>query len=265
MTPRPTLVMAAHGTRRRQGEEVLCGLRDLVRRARPGHRVELAYLEISSPGLAGTLAALDGPVVVVPMLLAGGYHVHVDLPAVLAATRPDAAVARPLGPHHLLTGLLARRLGRAGLRATDAVILGAAGSSDAGALADVRAAARLLSVRLSRPVTAAFAAAGTPKLGETLDRLRSGPAPRVAVASYLLAPGHFQDRLLECGADLVAEPLGADPGLAELVWTRFDEATSHAVSHTVAGAVAGVAAGSGALRGGLQAQLPDDLLGPLVA
>ncbi|GAA5067218.1 sirohydrochlorin ferrochelatase [Thermocatellispora tengchongensis] len=229
----PTLVMAAHGTRSTHGEEVLAGLRDLVHRARPGHRVELAYLEISAPKLEEVLPALGGPVVVVPMLLAGGYHVHIDLPGIVARTRPDAVVARPLGPHALLTGLLARRLDRAGLRATDAVILGAAGSSDPGALADVRAAARLLSVRLSRPVTAAFASAGAPALPEALDRLRSGPAPRVAVASYLLAPGFFQTRLEESGADLVSASLGADADLARLVWARHDEAVATAARPAV--------------------------------
>ncbi|MFD1496201.1 sirohydrochlorin chelatase [Streptosporangium lutulentum] len=218
------MVLAGHGTRSARGEETLAGLRDLVRRTRPGTRVEQAFLEISSPSLAEVLPALPGPVVVVPLLLAGGYHVHVDLPSVVAATRPDATVAAPLGPHPLLAAILARRLASAGLRATDSVILGAAGSSDPAALADVRAAARLLAVRLSRPVTAAFAATGTPSIGETLERLRSGPAPRIAMASYLLAPGFFQERLESSGADLAGAPLGVDADLAALVWTRFDQA-----------------------------------------
>ncbi|MFC7642868.1 sirohydrochlorin chelatase [Streptosporangium lutulentum] len=218
------MVLARPRTRSARGEETLAGLRDLVRRTRPGTRVEQAFLEISSPSLAEVLPALPGPVVVVPLLLAGGYHVHVDLPSVVAATRPDATVAAPLGPHPLLAAILARRLASAGLRATDSVILGAAGSSDPAALADVRAAARLLAVRLSRPVTAAFAATGTPSIGETLERLRSGPAPRIAMASYLLAPGFFQERLESSGADLAGAPLGVDADLAALVWTRFDQA-----------------------------------------
>ncbi|WP_433238378.1 sirohydrochlorin chelatase [Streptosporangium sp. CA-135522] len=219
-----TLVIAGHGTRSPRGEETLAGLRDLVRRARPGSRVEQAFLEISSPLLADVLPGLTGPVVVVPLLLAGGYHVHIDLPAVIAGTRPDATVVAPLGPDPLLTAILARRLASAGLRPTDSVVLGAAGSSDPAALADVRAAARLLSVRLARPVTAAFAATGAPSVGDVLERLRSGPVTRVAVASYLLAPGFFQSRLEGCGADLVSAPLGVDADLAALVWARFDQA-----------------------------------------
>ncbi|MFG3438683.1 sirohydrochlorin chelatase [Nonomuraea sp. NPDC047897] len=229
---RPTLVLAAHGTRSAAGERALDGLAAAVRRQRPGHRVELAYLEISRPLLADALRAVDGPVVVAPLLLAGGYHVRVDLPAVLAEHRPDALVTPPLGPHGLLTSALARKLARAGLRPGDAVILGAAGSSDPAALADVRAQAHRLALRLARPVTAAFASAGTPTLGEALDRLRTGPAARLAIASYVLAPGFFHGRLAAAGADLVSEPLGADPDVAALVWSRFDQAALPAQAAT---------------------------------
>ncbi|MBP2703651.1 sirohydrochlorin chelatase [Microbispora sp. RL4-1S] len=222
----PTLVMAAHGARSGHWESVMESLAGLVRRARPGRRAELGYLEISSPLLAGVLESVPGPVVVVPLLLAGGYHVHIDLPAVVARTRPDAVVTGQLGPHPLLTGVLARRLAAAGLRPWDRVILGAAGSSDPAALEDVRAAARLLSVRLSRPVTAAFASSGSPAVGEALEHARRAPGSRVAIASYLLAPGFFHDRLTSSGADVVSAPLGVDAGIAELIWTRFDEAAA---------------------------------------
>lgn len=255
----PTLVLAAHGTRSAAGERSLAALAAAVRRARPRHRVELSYLEISSPLLADVLPAVPGPVVVVPLLLAGGYHVHIDLPNVVAEHRPDALVAPPLGPHRLLTTALARKLARAGLRPADTVILGAAGSSDPAGLADVRAAAHLLAVRLGRPVTAAFTSVGSPSLDEAVERLRSaplpgeavervgsgplsgevvervgsGPASRLAVASYLLAPGFFHGRLAEAGADLVSEPLGADPAVVELIWHRFDQTrTRTAVPNT---------------------------------
>ena len=60
------------------------------------------------------------------------------------------------------------------------------------------------------------------------ELLRRGPAPRVAVASYLLAPGFFQRRLESCGADLVSAPLGSDRDLATLIWERHDEALAEA-------------------------------------
>ncbi|MFE3450241.1 sirohydrochlorin chelatase [Nonomuraea sp. NPDC059194] len=221
---RGTLVIAAHGTRSAAGERTLARLAAAVRRLRPGHRVELAFLEISRPLLADVLPGLPGPVTVVPLLLAGGYHVHLDLPNVVAATRPDTTVTAPLGPHPLLTSALVRRLNEAGLRATDTVVLAAAGSSDPAALSDVRSAARLLAVRLARPVTAAFAAGASPTVHEMLDRMRHGPAPRVALASYLLAPGFFHEKLVKAGADVVTAPIGADLDLAALVWARHDQA-----------------------------------------
>ena len=122
------------------------------------------------------------------------------------ATRPDALVAAPLGPHPLLTAVLARRLAGAGLSAADSVILGAAGSSDPAALADVRAAARLLSVRLSRPVTAAFASTGTPSVGEALERLRSGP---------LAADRHG---VVPAGPRVLPGPPGAASGADLVAW-----------------------------------------------
>ncbi|MEU1725028.1 CbiX/SirB N-terminal domain-containing protein [Nonomuraea sp. NPDC005692] len=229
--PLPTLVLAAHGTRSAAGERALAALTRSVRRARPGCRVEMSFLEISSPLLADVLPAVPGPVVVVPLLLAGGYHVHVDLPEVVAARRPDALVAGRLGPHGLLTSALVRTLAHAGLRAADTVILGAAGSSDPAGLADVRAAARRLSVRLSRPVTAAFATSGTPSLPDAVDQARRTSRGRVVVASYVLAPGFFHDRLDASGADLVTAPLAPDPAVTALIWHRYDQSVKHRRPH----------------------------------
>ncbi|MGI5201532.1 hypothetical protein ACQEU6_08120 [Spirillospora sp. CA-108201] len=44
------------------------------------------------------------------------------------------------------------------------------------------------------------------------------------MASYLLAPGRFHDRMRDCGADAVAEPIGAHGAAARLVLRRYDEA-----------------------------------------
>jgi hypothetical protein len=48
----------------------------------------------------------------------------------------------------------------------------------------------------------------------------------VAVAPYLLAPGRFADTVAAAPADLVSAPLGAHPGLADLVLRRYDEAAA---------------------------------------
>jgi anaerobic selenocysteine-containing dehydrogenase len=73
--------------------------------------------------------------------------------------------------------------------------------------------------------TAGFDQAWRPSIGEAVRQAGRGGA-RVAVASWLLAPGLFQRRLAEVGADVVAEPLGAHPAVAELVLRRYTEASA---------------------------------------
>jgi sirohydrochlorin ferrochelatase len=48
----------------------------------------------------------------------------------------------------------------------------------------------------------------------------------VAVASYLLAPGVFQDRLRASGAAWVSAPLGDHPAVAALILERFRYVTA---------------------------------------
>jgi sirohydrochlorin ferrochelatase len=79
----------------------------------------------------------------------------------------------------------------------------------------------MLSATLGSRVELAFAISGTHWVGDVVARLRKRGAERVAVASYLLADGLFQDRLYTCGADVVTDPLGRHPGVAKLVAHRF--------------------------------------------
>jgi len=101
------------------------------------------------------------------------------------------------------------------------VVLAAAGSSDPEAAAQVAAQADLLADALDVPVVAAFAAAGRPTVAEAVAGLRARTGGPVAVATYLLAPGQFHDRLGESGADWVTAPLGAHPAVAALVIDRY--------------------------------------------
>ncbi|BDH56618.1 hypothetical protein MTP03_15570 [Tsukamurella sp. PLM1] len=61
---------------------------------------------------------------------------------------------------------------------------------------------------------------GYPGVPEVVSRVRSDGARSVAVASYLLAEGLFQQRLRESGADVVAEPLGLHPSVVRLACSR---------------------------------------------
>ena len=72
---------------------------------------------------------------VVPLLLAAGYHVHVDI-ARAVADRPDVRSTGALGPDDLLVDVLVERLEAAGAERGGAVVLAPAGSSDARAQAD---------------------------------------------------------------------------------------------------------------------------------
>jgi sirohydrochlorin ferrochelatase len=45
------------------------------------------------------------------------------------------------------------------------------------------------------------------------------------VATYLLAPGFFADKVVEAaGPATWSAPLGDHPAVADLVWQRYDEA-----------------------------------------
>lgn len=206
------------------GERIAAAVRE-----RLSARVELCFADVREPSPATVLAALPGPVVLVPMFLAVGYHVRVDVPEQVRATgRSDVRIAQTFGPDPALVTAAADRLRSAGHRPGDAVVLAVAGSSDPAAWTDTTHAAHGLARRLGTPVTAATIAAGGPRIADEVARLRAAGAERVAVASWLLAPGLFQQRLVESGADVVADPIADHPAVADLVVARYQAALAHA-------------------------------------
>jgi sirohydrochlorin ferrochelatase len=217
----PTLLGVAHGTRDPAGTRDTTALLAAVRVLLPDVRVEVAYVELTEPSVPAALADLPGPVVVVPLLLSTGYHVKVDLPRMLAAAGTAAVLAPALGPDPLLAEALHDRLLQAGWRTGDAVILAAAGSSDPAATADTETVAQLLGERIGAPVGTGYASASAPTVAEAVAVVRAGRADRVAVASYLLAAGHFHRVVAAAGADLTTEPLRDHSALARLVVQRY--------------------------------------------
>ena len=216
----PALVLVAHGTRSRQGVEMISTLADAVREHVPDVRV--AFVDVLGPTPADVLRECDGDAVVVPAFLASGYHVYTDLPRDIAASgHPSVAVTKALGPDPVLAGVLAARLRDAGWRPGDTAILAVAGSSDRRARQDARAASALLSERLGQRVHLANVATGTPKVADVVASLRELGHERVFVASYLLAEGLFQQRLRALGVEGVAAPLGPHPDVAALVTARY--------------------------------------------
>lgn len=164
-------------------------------------------------------------VVLVPAFLAAGYHVRTDLPAQLDAIGATARVeiTPALGADPALVHAAAQRLRGAGWRPGDAVVLGAAGSSESRARAEVRDAARAMGRRLGTPVHVGYLAGGGPRLADVVEQLGSRRR-RVAVASWLLAPGFFQDRLNSCAAQIRAPSLAGHRGVVDAVLARYRRA-----------------------------------------
>ncbi len=215
----PALVAVAHGSRNPAAQESSQALGRQVRRLAPNLDVRVAFLAHGEVALAGELDAAGAEPVLVPLLLSAGYHVSTDLAA--AAQAAGARLAPPLGPDELLARALAARLAQAGVPAGTPVVLAAAGSSDPQAAKDVARQAELLSAELGAPVEPAFATGPPPSVADAVAELAAGTGRPVAVASYLLAPGEFHDRLHRAGAAWVTAPLGDHPAVAGLIVDRY--------------------------------------------
>ncbi|MEU5807679.1 sirohydrochlorin chelatase [Streptomyces sp. NPDC047718] len=241
MSPAPVLLVIAHGSRDPRHAATVHALTRRVRALRPGLRVETAFLDFNAPRVEQVLSALraDGvhDVVAQPLLLTRAFHAKADVPAVLAEALVrlpglTVRVADVLGPDPLLTAALELRLREAGItpadRATTGVVLASAGSSDPEAIAVIAGTAREWRHTGWCAVRPAFASAALPRTEDAVRALRAEGARRVAVASYVIAPGRLPDRIAggarEAGADVVAGVLGAAPQLARLLLRRYDAA-----------------------------------------
>ncbi|MGB3706881.1 sirohydrochlorin chelatase [Gordonia sp. (in: high G+C Gram-positive bacteria)] len=226
-----TVVLAAHGTRNPHGVELLGELAQAIS-ARLADAVHLSFVDVLGPSPSEVLAALPaGPVTVLPAFLSRGYHVRVDIPAHLERANRPIRLAEALGPSRLLVTALQGRLAEAGATRNAAVVLAAAGSSDPAAHRDIEVVASGLSHQIDAPVRVAFASvvpgSAYPSVADTVAELREDRGVRrVAVASYLLADGLFQQRLAASGADIVARPLGLTAPVIELACARIASATS---------------------------------------
>ena len=142
-----TLVACSHGTRAPLASALVTALVRAAAHHLPSTDMVEMYVDVQQPALADFLPRVPGPVVVVPLFLSGGYHVHHDI-AEAASGRHDARVTAPLGPDPLLTDLQIRRLEQTGLDPSDAVVMAASASSDRSAQRDVHRAADALGRRL---------------------------------------------------------------------------------------------------------------------
>lgn len=233
MSAPPVLIACAHGTRSPTGRRLIAELALAAREQRPGLVTTAAFVDVQPPTVVDVVAGLAAegrPAVVVPLLLSGGYHVHVDIAGAVADAEGTVA-ARPLGPDPRLVAVLFDRLLEAGADPRDprtAVVLAAAGSSDPRSVADVENTAELLQRSWAGPVTTGYGSAAQPPVPDAVAAARDAGAGRVALASYLLAPGHFHDKLAGAGADVVTAPLLPDARIAAVLLDRYDAAVAPA-------------------------------------
>ncbi|SMY04804.1 MULTISPECIES: sirohydrochlorin chelatase [unclassified Brevibacterium] len=235
--PLPSIGLISHGTSSGEGRRVIEALasavtEDLLSRGL-AQEVMLGHVDVQQPDVAEVLSALphDSPVILVPLLLSPGYHVHVDLAEAIRAAggadgrgaqgggerearrtseSRDIRLTSTLGPDPRLAQILAARLPN--LEDEDQVVLAAAGSSDDRANDACLEMAESLAHELSRPVVAGFHAGGGDRLGDIVEQKR-GSGGRVVLSSYLLAPGFFQDlasALIAESRDILTPPLLLD-------------------------------------------------------
>jgi sirohydrochlorin ferrochelatase len=234
------LVAVAHGSTDPRAAAVIGELMGLVA-ARAADRgaglpdVRVGYLGHAAPSVPQVMGTF-GPgvhVTVLPLLLTAAYHSKTDIPRVLAraGTRVRVTYGEPLGPHPLLLDALERRLPEAALEnpAGVGVVLAAAGSSDREANAAVARLAAQWQARAGwYAVRPAYASAAGPDPATAVAGLLRAGARRVIVASYLLAPGVFADRIrdasLAAGAAAVSPALGASAEVADVILDRYQEA-----------------------------------------
>jgi sirohydrochlorin ferrochelatase len=234
----PALVALAHGSRDPRSAETIQALVGEVRKMRPDLRIEAAFLGLSKPSFSSVVdrlvkAGFD-EIVVVPLLLTEAFHAKVDVPAAIAAVESKhenlkVRASNILGLETVFLEVLDRRL-RAALKAArvrelDALVLAAAGSSDALANQAVARLARLWGTKHKLPTVAAFASAAPPATGEAVRQFRAEGRRHIAVGSMFLAPGTLPDRAaelaLEAGAVAVSQPLGADTEVARTILARY--------------------------------------------
>nr|WP_234430687.1 sirohydrochlorin chelatase [Streptomyces sp. NRRL F-4489] len=259
VTSPPALLVAGHGTRHEGAADAVRALVRRLAERHPDVPVAGGFFGApASPlplsGAVGELAARGADrLVAVPLLLAPAGPLPEALPDALAAATAahpglTARCAPEPGPDPRLLAVLERRLDEAlgggarrpGDRARTTVLLVGRGAADPHANAEVARAARLLwEGRGFAAVETAFVTLAAPDVPAGLDRCRilaaaapgaPGPA-RTVVLPYFFFAGDLLERLrmqaegwaaahpdAEVG---VAEPVGAAPELAEVVWERY--------------------------------------------
>jgi sirohydrochlorin ferrochelatase len=239
--PDAVMVAVAHGSSDPRASATVAELMAVAAERAGSARLDLrtAFLGHGPPSLPQVMSTITGvrQVRVLPLLLTAAYHSKADIPRMLARLASDLPRLRvsyggTLGPHPLLLRALERRLAEVDpgtTRDRGRTGVASAGSSDPEANATIaRLAAQWQAQAGWWAVRPGYASAAAPSPAAAVAGLLRDGAPRVVVASYLLAPGLFADRIqrtcLDAGAAAVSPVLGAAPEVADVLLDRCAEA-----------------------------------------
>ncbi|MGC1207450.1 MAG: CbiX/SirB N-terminal domain-containing protein, partial [Ornithinimicrobium sp.] len=229
MTASRPLVLLAHGTANLAGQDVVYAVGRETAARLPGVDVSVGFVDVCGPSAEEVLLAHPGAVVV-PYLLTSGYHVRHDIPEAIRSADNGAVATKALGVTPEVVDALLDRLREevdgggapeGEPRSVDALMLTAAGSSDAQARQEVLCTGAVLAACSGLPVRVGFMTGPGPGAAEVLDDLHAHGWQHVATVSYLLAPGFFHSRATGLGAAMTTAPLGVHPRLVEAVADRY--------------------------------------------
>lgn len=215
----PVLIVCAHGTNNPAGQSVVLEIVATLRKEHPEITIVDAYVDVQEPSLSQRLTEFASQeVIVVPLLLARGYHSEHDIPDA-AAKHQNARITATVGPDLALVTVLLERLKQAGAEPCQSLVLAVAGSTRDSGGEDARQMQRLLQQSWQGPVTLAFCSAAQPRLAD----IELGPDQ--VIASYLIGPGFFHDQIKKIAAhNRVSGPLGAHRDISQIIWDRFNSA-----------------------------------------
>lgn len=200
----PVLLLCAHGSTARSAQVATEEIAAAVSTALPDTDVVLTWVDVQEPNVEARCSEYaDRPVVIVPLLLSAGFHVHQDL-AQAVAERPHHVVTRALGPDRGLSELMARRIEQAEATASEleaasrdadreqlrpTLVLIAAGSSDERAVRDVHRQAEDLAELTARDVRVGFVSAVEPTAHQAVADAWHDGAHHVTAVSFHVARG----------------------------------------------------------------------------
>jgi len=251
MTTDTTLLLVAHGTRNRAGNNETYAFADLWRKLHPDWRIDVCFIEHAEILLdAGLDRAAQGArqVLALPLILNAAGHVKMELPAALEHARERyPGVEFHLAPHlgmgleiravlqKQLDGLM-KQLAMPDPQTTGVVLLGR-GSSDAGANGELAKMARwLYEANDHELVDLAFTGVTWPRLETVVQRQVRHGMTQVCIVPVYLFTGVLMERIQAQMARLQVQypqiafaqspHFGFDPAVFALLDARVAAATT---------------------------------------